>query len=164
MACLCNILELHSINCACDAKRSIVPHEPCAPKCWKTKKTKKQTQQARPKTKNQNFGFGFWFFRKPKTKKTKNSDPTIKIKNQNLVFGFWFFRKPKAPKKTHAPFGFGLACWVCFFWFLVFQRCQTVPNRAKLYGVLWGSSSSLLSAPLRCHCSCLSPFSCARLR
>ena len=53
-------------------------------------KTKSQlTKRYKPQGPNQ----------KPKTKKTKKSDPTRKTKNQNLGFGFWFFRKPKTKKQ-----------------------------------------------------------------
>ena len=57
---------------------------------------------------------------KPKTKKPKTTDPTGQTQNQKPKFWFWFlvFQKTKNQKK-HAPFGFGLACWVCFF---VFQK------------------------------------------
>ena len=122
--------QWHSINCACDAKRSIVPHEPCAPKCWKTKNQKTKKTDPTGQTKNQKPKFWFWFLVFQKIKNQKNKKIRPNKENQKPKFGFWFlfFQKTKTPKKTHAPFGFGLACWVCFFcffWFLVFQKTKT---------------------------------------
>ena len=81
----------------------------------KPKKQKNRPNRPDPKPKTKILVLVFGFSENQKPKKQKNQTQQSKSNTKIWVFGFWFFRKPKAPKKTHAPFGFGLACWVCFF-------------------------------------------------
>ena len=97
--------QWHSINCACDAKRSIVPHEPCAPKCWKTKNQKNKKNRPnrpdqKPKTKILVLVFGFSENQKPKKQKNQTQQGKSKTKIWVLVF---VFSENQKHQKKHMP-------------------------------------------------------------
>ena len=134
--------QLHSINCACDAKRSIVPHEPCAPKCWKTKNQKTKNNRPnrpdpKPKTKILVLVFGFSENQKPKkTKKNQTQQSKSTTKIWVLVFGF---SENQKHQKNTCPFWFWSGLLGLFFCsFLVFGFSKNQKPKPKFWFLVLG--------------------------